>query len=403
MQNLGGQQEAQQGLPRSEERFRALAACSPVGILLTDTQGHCTYTNRYCQEICGFTAEEALGDGWARFVHVTDRDQVLQEWAAATSLGQAYARELRLVNPQTGERWARVRFAPLCLEDGTPIGYVGTVEDLTEQKHAEEQLRLLNDQQALLHEENQTAREAAAAALRTRDEFLFIASHELRNPLAGLKGTAQLLRRAEQRGQLDADRLDRYLATIERLSAHLAVLAEDLLDASRLQHGTLPLRPRATDLAVLVREAVARQAAQTDMHRFLTHVAAGIYVATVDSDRIEQIVTNLLDNAVKYSPDGGDISVELRPEAGGILLRVGDPGIGLPPTIVASIFEPFGRAPNAAERNIPGLGLGLYICRRIAEQHGGRLWAESAGEQRGTTVSLWLPPDVMVDGEPADG
>src|SRR5262249_37916086 len=137
--------------------------------------------------------------------------------------------------------------------------------------------------------------------------------------------------------------------------------------------------------------------------RLVVDVSDEVPTAVIDPDRIEQIVTNLLDNAVKYSPDGGDVSVELRPAAGGVLLRVRDPGVGLPSTMLESIFEPFGRAPNAAERNIPGLGLGLYICRRIAEQHGGHLWAESAGEQRGTSMSLWLPPEVLAAGESADG
>jgi PAS domain S-box-containing protein len=401
MEHVGGPHEAEYALRRSEERFLALAACSPVGIFLTDTVGRCTYTSRRCQEICGFTADEALAYGWTRFIQGTDRDRILHEWAAATSLGEGYARELQLLNPRTGERAVRLQAASLCLEDDTLIGHVGTIEDVTEQQRVDALLRLRDDQQAQLQEENQAAREAAAAAMRTRDEFLSIASHELRNPLAGLKGTAQLLRRVQERGQLDAERLDRYLATIERLSAHLAVLTEDLLDVSRLRQGSLPLRPRATDLGALVREAVARQEAQTDVHRLIVDVSDDAFAAVLDPDRIEQIVTNLLDNAVKYSPDGGDISVELRPDAGGVLLRVRDPGIGLPSTTLESIFEPFGRAPNAAERNIPGLGLGLYICRRIAEQHGGYLWAESAGEQRGTTMSLWLPPDVLADGESA--
>ncbi len=244
---------------------------------------------------------------------------------------------------------------------------------------------------ARLHAETRAAREEAEAALRARNEFLSIASHELRNPVAGLKGTAQLLRRSRERGRLDAERLDRYLTSLERTSAHLATLTEDLLDVSRLQRGGLPLRPQPTDLAALVREAVARQQAHADGRRLRLDQAGAPCPVVVDPDRIEQIVTNLLDNAVKYSPDGGDVEVALARDGAGALLRVRDAGIGLPPGTTEKIFEPFGRAPNAAERNLPGLGLGLYVCRRIAAQHGGRLWAESAGEGQGTTLSLWLP------------
>ena len=111
-----------------------------------------------------------------------------------------------------------------------------------------------------------------------------------------------------------------------------------------------------------------------------------------DADRLEQVITNLLENAAKYSPHGGSIEVELRwTERDGVSLVVRDYGIGFPASAAERIFEPFGRASNAAERNIPGLGLGLYISRQIVERHGGRLWAESLGEGRGTTFQMWLP------------
>jgi signal transduction histidine kinase len=102
-------------------------------------------------------------------------------------------------------------------------------------------------------------------------------------------------------------------------------------------------------------------------------------------------LTNLLDNAVKYSPAGGEIRVTLTPDGGGALLRVQDHGIGLPGESTETIFEPFGRAPNGAARQIPGLGLGLHICREIIGRHGGWIRATSDGEDRGTTIALWLP------------
>jgi two-component system sensor histidine kinase VicK len=118
----------------------------------------------------------------------------------------------------------------------------------------------------------------------------------------------------------------------------------------------------------------------------------------VDPDRIEQIVANLLENAVKYAPDGGEVQVSLEPEADGMLVRVRDRGIGIPDGWAERIFQPFGRASNAIGAHISGLGLGLYLCRQIAEQHGGRLWAESHGEGQGTTVLLWLPFETSIAG-----
>jgi signal transduction histidine kinase len=112
---------------------------------------------------------------------------------------------------------------------------------------------------------------------------------------------------------------------------------------------------------------------------------------SADPDRIEQVLTNLLDNALKYSPDGAELRVRVQPKARGVLLEVQDHGIGLPPEAAERIFEPFSRAPNAEQLQITGMGLGLFICRNIVEQHHGRIWARSAGEGTGTLMSIWLP------------
>jgi PAS domain S-box-containing protein len=233
-------------------------------------------------------------------------------------------------------------------------------------------------------------------AIRARDEFLSLASHELRNPVAAISGTAQLIERARQRSQLDDRLIDRYMSVIQRTSAHLANLTEDLLDVGRLQEGRLPLRFRDMDLADLIRGIAAREQARSDGPRISLALACDPCPIVADADRLEQVITNLLDNARKYSPQGESIDVELSSadsvqHGGGVQLAVCDQGIGLPAGSVERIFEPFGRAQNATERNIPGLGLGLYISRQIVERHGGRLWAESVGEGRGTTFRLWLP------------
>lgn len=257
---------------------------------------------------------------------------------------------------------------------------------------------------ARLYEAEQSARreaDEAGLAVRLRDEFLSVASHELRNPVAGMKGATQLLRRAAQRGQLDDERVDRYIGMIEQTANRLATLTDDLLDVSRLQQGILPLRPRQTDVAALLRATVERLQEQTAEHHIVLNVADPPCFAMIDGDRVEQIIENLVSNAIKYTPDGGDIDVTLVGKGEGLELRVRDTGIGLPADMLERIFEPFGRAPNAVQRNIEGLGLGLYICRKIGEQHGGRLWAESGGEGRGTLMRLWLPiTGCASDGEP---
>jgi signal transduction histidine kinase len=229
-------------------------------------------------------------------------------------------------------------------------------------------------------------------ALRLRDEFLSIAAHELRTPVAGVKGFSQLILRSIDRGVIDPTRLRNSVEAIERSSTRLAALTNDLLDVSRIRLGQLPLRVQTIDFPTFVLELVGRFEQQIDdRHTLVVEPIDQLVPVSVDSDRIEQVVINLLDNAVKYAPNGGKIRLKLTATDEGIRLHVHDPGIGLPPEEVESIFEPFGRAANAAASDLPGLGLGLYISRNIIARHGGRIWAESPGEGLGSTFTIWLP------------
>jgi PAS domain S-box-containing protein len=238
---------------------------------------------------------------------------------------------------------------------------------------------------ARLHQEAQTA-------LRAREHFVAVASHELRTPIARVKGYAEMLQTAYADGNLPEEMLGRGLRRIEDASDRLAALVRDLLDVSRMSSGSLPLRPRELDVVDLLRGMVARCSehigpsgrAQLDILGAPPRVMA-------DADRLEQVFQNLLDNAVKYSPEGAELRVGVQPKAGGVLIEFQDRGIGLPDGAAEQIFEPFGRAPNAQDRQIQGMGLGLYICRNIVEQHRGRIWARSDGEGQGTLVTVWLP------------
>jgi signal transduction histidine kinase len=246
---------------------------------------------------------------------------------------------------------------------------------------------------ARLYDVERQARAEAEEAVHARDEFLGIASHELRNPLAGLIASLQMMRRSQARGQLDSARLERFVAAMEQAAGRLSLLLEDLLDVSRLRAGQLHLHRQPTDMAELIRNQVEQQLQQAGERQIELRIGVDNQLFWVDPDRIEQVIANLLANAVKYSAEScGPVLVSLEDgEQGGLLLQVRDDGIGLPPGEAESIFAPFGRAANAHKRNIPGMGLGLYICRHIIQSHGGRIWAESPGEGLGTTVCVWLP------------
>lgn len=373
----------------------------PVAVIATDPDGLVTHWNRHAEDLYGWSREEVLGRDVRGLTVGPSESAVAEEIMARLRAGRSWEGEF-LATRRDGSSFPAYVIDSLVHDaQDRPVGIVGVSVDITERKRdAEERERLLAAERV--------ARSEAEDALRVRDEFLSIASHELRNPVAVAKGSAQLLLRSLRRGRSDAERMERQLGAIVEATDRLAVLVDDLLDVSRLRSGQFPVRMRRTDLAGLARDEVRRAAALTREHRLLLVGADGPCAASVDPDRIRQVLVNLLDNAVKYSPGGGEVRVALSRDGSEAVLCVEDWGMGLPEGAEERIFEPFGRAANASGSNVPGMGLGLFICRRIAEAHGGTLVARSGGEGRGTTMCLRLPTEgrrdiATADREPSDG
>ena len=233
---------------------------------------------------------------------------------------------------------------------------------------------------ARLYEAEQAARREAAEAgyaVRQRDEFLSVAAHELKTPVTSMRGLSEwLLRMADRGTQVEPAQQQRVYTMIHRQAQNLARLVAQLLEMSRQDADRLTLDRQDENLTELVRRVVDQVQTQTDAHRIVVSAAPDVY-ASVDAFRFEQVVTNLLDNAVKYSPDGGSIEVELsQPTPDRVLLAVRDHGIGIPPGQDSLIFERFFQGHRSSHRS--GLGLGLYLSRRIVAEHGGRLVGEPA-------------------------
>ncbi len=235
------------------------------------------------------------------------------------------------------------------------------------------------------------ARLVAETAVRDRDAFLATAAHELRTPVTTLKGSADLLLAVHARGTLTPERMVAGLRRISATSGRLAGLVEDLLDISRLRTG-VPLRLQMIDLAALIRDAADEVGARLgERHRLTVATAEVPLVARVDPDRLKHVLLNLLDNAAKFSPAGGEIRVRAMADGIGTRLEVADEGIGLPTGAARSLFAPGSRATNATTAHLPGMGLGLAICHAIVTQHRGRITLASPGEGQGTVASVWLP------------
>jgi signal transduction histidine kinase len=266
-----------------------------------------------------------------------------------------------------------------------------------------ELVRLLADQAAVILESRALIDEAARVrareeATRLKDDFLSSAAHDLRTPLTTLLGQAQLLARQANRDALGPA----YTTGIDRLvreARRLGTLVGELLDASRAERGQLVGQREPVDLAELVRQACERHTSERHSCRI---EADRPVVGDYDPVRIQQLLDNLIENAVKYSPEGGEVHVRVWPEDALARVSVSDHGIGIPPDDLPRLFDRYHRGTNVDDRRFSGMGLGLYICRGIAEQHGGRIWAESAPGQ-GATFHVALPRPVAVAAEGGAG
>ena len=226
-------------------------------------------------------------------------------------------------------------------------------------------------------------------ALVTRDDFLASAAHDLRNPLSAIRGAADLVERMLERGDVPRERLGAAIAHIQSASRRIGGMLDAFLDLAQLQLGRpLELRKELQDVAALAREVVAQAQHASARHR-LRLAAPPELMAVVDGARLQRVMDNLVANAVKYSPEGGEIDVALAEEGGELVLSVHDPGIGIPPSEVEAVFERFRRGSNVSGR-FSGTGIGLAGVRQVVEQHGGSVQVTSA-LGRGSTFTVRLP------------
>ncbi len=234
-----------------------------------------------------------------------------------------------------------------------------------------------------------TALAQLEVASQHKTELLSTVSHELRTPLGAIKGYATALLRFGPRIR-SAERRE-FLESIDRAADRLATLIEDLLLAQRLEAGALPIHPEPVDVAALANEVVGELAPRASVHAFVCAVPPALPPARGDPRRVRQVLLNLLDNAVKYSPEGGEVRVAAEARNGELVVTVCDQGIGIPAEELARVFERFHRVESDLTRATRGTGLGLAICQGIVQAQGGRIGVESAGPGRGSAFWFTLP------------
>jgi PAS domain S-box-containing protein len=359
----------------SEDRFRTMADGVPLIIWVHDAEGRQQFVNETFREFFGIpNASELTPEEWRTMVHPDDADHYIGEFLACIREQRPFHAETRVRN--TGgtwrvlESWGRPRYG----KHQEFLGIVGVSADITERRKAEEKLRNVD---------------------RRKDEFLAMLSHELRNPLASISTSLAIVRRVSTNAVVD-----KVIGIAERQASVLQRLVDELLDSSSVTEGKVKLSRDTVALEEVL--AVAAETCRPHIHErghnFVIDISDATLTVEGDRVRLVQVVTNLLQNASKFTPPNGTITLSLEREGDAAIIKVADTGAGIAPENVDAIFEMFTQPASECDPKDRGLGLGLAIVKRLVELHGGTVRGDSKGAGLGSEFVVRLPisPGVQV-------
>ncbi len=367
------QQEQRSSADRSAY-VRALIDASPATLWTTDADGLCTYLSQRWYELTGRTPALDLGLGWLENLHPDDLPRCKEMFMQANHAMQPFTMDYRLRRHDGEYRWAVDAGMPRVDENGAPAGFVGTVIDIHDRILLQEEQRRLAGE---LTEKN-----------RLQSEFLFTLAHELRNPLAPIRTGLDVLRTIPA-GPMAA----RIQDVMRRQVDHMVHLVDDLLDMARLTEGKVALRRAGVMLADVLGDAIemSRPLIDAAAHRLTVHLPAQPVALRVDRHRITQVLSNLVNNAAKYTPAQGHIEVAAQVDNGELAISVTDNGIGIAAELLPTVFDMYAQSPAGEGMAQGGLGVGLNLVRRLVQLHDGRVSAHSAGAGHGSRFTVWLP------------
>ncbi len=383
--------QTQSRLRISELRYRRLFEAARDGILILDAVTlKITDVNPFMTELLGYSHPDFLGKELWEIGLFSDKAASQEAFRELQRTG--YLRYEDLPLQATNGKLRDVEFVSNVYKEDTQQVIQCNIRDITDRKRAEKERMLLL---ALA----QSARAEADSANAVKDEFLATLSHELRTPLTSILGWSHLL----TEGKLDTQQTARAIETIARNARAQARLIDDLLDISRIMTGKLSLNLCAVPLAPLIEAVVddVRPTADGRTINLKAALSADIEPILGDPDRLQQIVWNLLANAIKFTPRGGEVHVRLERINSHALITVSDNGLGIATELLPHVFERFRQADFSNTRSNGGLGLGLSIVRQLVELHRGTVTVESSGENAGTTFKVMLPlPEALDAGGP---
>jgi PAS domain S-box-containing protein len=373
---------AERARQETEARFRTLADTAPALIWHTDAEGRNLFANRHFVEFSGSSAEELRGTGWYHLIEPAQLAGFIQEYGTAVLARQGWSRRIRLRRRDGAWRWLDHSAQPLLGEDGAYLGHVGVSVDTTDIVEAEAALREL-----LL--EATEARHQAELANAAKDEFLAVLGHELRTPLAAITLWTGVL----DASALSAEDRRRAVLAIAESAHSQSRLVDDLIDLSRLTLGRLELHPEPTDVARLVRGSVEAVSSSAEAKKLTlrAELEPELGSAELDGARLKQIVEQLLNNAIKFTPPGGSITITARRLNEDLELEVRDTGAGISREFLPRAIERFSQQGTGIARPYDGLGIGLALATELTVLQGGTIQVDSPGVGQGTVICVRLP------------
>jgi PAS domain S-box-containing protein len=362
------QHKAAKALAYNERRYRSLVEASTSVIWSTDNEGQMITENPSWSAFTGQTRDEYSGTGWSLAIHSEDRARTIDVWRRAVEARTFYQTEYRLRRHDGVYRHVVAKGVPVMSDEGALVEWIGTCTDIDDQKRIEEELKVAN---------------------RRKDEFLAILAHELRNPLAPIRNGLEILRVAgDEREPVVEARV-----MMERQLAQMVRLVDELLDLSRISRGTIELHREACDLAAIVASAVETSRPLVDHmeHELAIRLPEETILVDADATRLAQVFANLLNNAAKYTERGGHVSLSVEASDDEVAVRVKDTGVGIPPEMLARVFDMFTQVDRSLERAQGGLGIGLSVAKQLVEMHGGRIEVSSEEGGKGSEFTVVVP------------
>jgi PAS domain S-box-containing protein len=365
---LAERERSEQALRESEERFRMIADNMAQLAWSGDQLGNITWYNQRWLEYTGLPFDAMKGWGWIKVQHPDHLDRVVERVKRSAENGEPWEDTFPLRGKDGEYRWFLTRAVPIRNEAGAILRWFGTNTDVTERIRMEEALR---------------------EGDRRKDEFLAILAHELRNPLAPIRNSLDILRITVR----EDPATQRISEVMERQVNHMIRLVEDLMEVSRISRGKIELRKELIDVASIIRSALdsSRPLIDAAGHDLVVQVLAEPLILEGDPVRLAQVFANLLNNAAKYTEPGGQIRLAVRREADRVAISVRDTGTGIPPDSLPHVFELFMQVDHRTNRAQGGLGIGLALVKSLVEMHGGSVEARSEGTGRGCEFIVCLP------------